>query len=125
MLDFVFWTVYWWIIGSLVRYLVKLPPKIDSMKQDILRERAIVEYHNYFISLIHAIFLLTVTGHSLLTNPWQDERPLSELETLAIKSSFCYFVYDTVTGFIYKYNEFWMNVHHIALFITYAAALQS
>lgn len=125
MIEFVFWTVFWWIVGHMVRYLVKTPRKFEEILDDMERQRLIVEYQTNIISLIHAVFLISISVHSILTNPLIGGRDWTEIELMMMRSSLCYFVYDTIYGIIYKYNEFWMNVHHFVLIFTYIGAMQS
>ncbi len=125
MIDFVFWTVFWWIVGVMVRNLAKMPKKFDILPIDIPLERLIVEHQTNLISLFHAIFLISISFHSLLVNPWIVDRPWTEVELMAIRSSFCYFIYDTIFGIIYRYNDKWMNLHHIVILLTYCGFLNS
>lgn len=56
----------------------------------------------------------------LLFHPWDTYKALGDIETQILVSSFSYFVVDTVCGFVGGYNDFWMNLHHVIIFICYA-----
>ncbi len=85
MTDFLFWTIFWWILASLVRYMLVIPDKLQDIPEKKKREKAIIEYHTHHISMIHAIFIITVTGYALMTNPWSKGRDWSEVELIMIK----------------------------------------
>ena len=123
--EFVFWTAFWWVTASMTRYLVKPPPKLDLSKDERSRDNNRLEYQNHFISLSHAIFSIAVCCYSILKYPWQSGRDWYEIEKMAIKSSFCYFIYDTIYGLIYRYNDIWMNLHHMVMFVSYIFSLRS
>ena len=44
---------------------------------------------------------------------------MNDLENMVMISSFSYFAVDTVWGFAGGYNDFWMNFHHVIIFVSY------
>ena len=87
MTEFLFWTIFWWILASLVRYVLAIPEKLQDIPEKKKREKAIVEYHTHYISMIHAIFIITITGYSLMTYPLSKGRDWSDVELIMIKVS--------------------------------------
>ena len=41
------------------------------------------------------------------------------METILLLSSFSYFMVDGFCGIVGGYNDFWMNLHHAIIFISY------
>ena len=48
---------------------------------------------------------------------------MNRVEQAVIHISFCYYVYDTIAGIYYQFNDFWMTVHHILIFMAYFHSL--
>ena len=44
-------------------------------------------------------------------------------EVRIIHISLCYYVYDTIAGIYYQFNDFWMTVHHMLIFLAYFHSL--
>lgn len=57
-LDLSFWTVFWLMVSKLVRLLVKVPDKILAEEDVVKRRFKIIEYQNYFLSLIHSMVII-------------------------------------------------------------------
>ena len=125
MMELIFWTVFWWIIGNLVRYVVSIPEKIQEVSENKKRDRATIEYQNHFISMIHAIWVISSCSYALLKYPLDKGRDWTDIEMTMLQSSLCYFIYDTIYGFIYAYNDIWMNLHHMMIFLVYYISFKS
>ena len=44
-------------------------------------------------------------------------------ELRIVHISLCYYVYDTFAGIYYQFNDFWMTVHHLLIFLAYFHSL--
>jgi hypothetical protein len=58
--DYIFWTVTWFGITGLVRYVAEIPPslrKIDNVK---LQRKQYYQYFTNLVSLIHAFYALAI-----------------------------------------------------------------
>lgn len=58
----------------------------------------------------------------MLFEPHALTRPMTILEEQIVDCSLSYVVVDTFMGLYGKYNDFWMNVHHIVMFSAFVNA---
>ena len=84
-MELIFWTIFWWILASLVRYMLTIPDNLQDIPEKKKREKAIIEYHTHYISMIHAIFIISISGYALMKYPWSKGRDWSDIEFIMIR----------------------------------------
>ena len=123
VIELLGWVVVWQSTQWIVEYVVQIPPKIKQLDDTRQRRRATAEYHGYFLSLFHAVFMIVMCGYCILVNPITPNRPFLPVEILVFRSSFGYFIVETVNGYLKGFNDVWMNTHHFVMIACYSQAI--
>jgi hypothetical protein len=123
VLEVSFWTIVWFGVVLLTRITVNIPKSIEQEEDKKKKRKNRESFINYTVSLLHAIVWVGISGYSLLKNPWTRARPFTDLEMFAIKSSYGYFIMDTILGIKTGVNDIWMNIHHVGIMICYSQSI--
>ena len=117
------WAGVWWVISETIKYVAGVPKKLQQIEDEKKRKIAIANYYGNFLSLAHAFFMISLSLNCLSLNPLVGSREFSGSELLLIKASFGYFVLDTLLGVQGGFNDLWMNIHHVVIFVCFLQAL--
>lgn len=69
------------------------------------------------------MYATNLAGYNIYTNPFSRERSYTSVEHLTIQISFSYLLVDTAFGIVEGYNDLWMNIHHVIMFVCYSISL--
>lgn len=104
-------------------YLRTSIPRPESLVDQPETGKLVLNYYCNYNSLLHCLFLLGGAIFCLLKYPFIQNRKMRKLELLLIRISMAYYLFDTVNGVFFDYNDFWMNVHHVLVFSAYFHSL--
>lgn len=84
VLEIGYWGVVWFGIVQLTKTMVTPPASLQKIENKKEQKKKTLEYINNFISLFHAIFLISICGYAMLLSPWQLNRPLTSIEEMIV-----------------------------------------
>ena len=104
-------------------YLRTSIPRPESLADQPETGKLVLNYYCNYNSLLHCLYLLGGAIFCLFKYPFIQNRKMRKLELLLIRISMAYYLFDTVNGVFFDYNDFWMNVHHVLVFSAYFHSL--
>lgn len=123
MLELALYTGLWMIVGEYFQRTNKVPVKFQKIEDAKERKKKTTYYNSYFPALLHgptsslySMFLLILFGIKYT-------QPFNWMQTIPVKFSTSFFIYDTIFGIVRKYND-WMNsVHHLVIVVVFIWSL--
>jgi TLC domain len=111
---------FWAATSSFVRTSIRKPESLANQPET---GRLVLNYYCNYNSLLHCFYLLSGAIFCLIKYPFIQNRKFRNLELLLVRISMAYYLFDTVNGIFFDYNDFWMNVHHVLVFTAYFHSL--
>jgi hypothetical protein len=118
-----FWSV---LFGLLTRFLYKIlpmPGKLAAIQEQKLRSKLCWEYVTNICSFIHAVCSFFWTNSLMMNQGVRNSAANLETENSMLSFSIGYFLMDSTLGYIYKYNDKSMNIHHAETLISLVYSL--
>lgn len=114
-------SVLWGCLSFSIKSTIPRPSLLQAESDD---SRLVLNYYNNYNSLFHAVFMLLACGYCLLKEPFESNRLMTSRELWTIRISLAYYIFDTAAGIYYMYNDFWMSLHHVLIFLAYYHSLR-
>ena len=119
-IDIIGYSVAWYALGETFYWLTPAPPSAyKNLKQtdskQALRKKPRHSMYNNWVSLIHAAFIIATCGYSFLYGDDSLHREFSRFETMMVKISLAYYLYDTSVGYYYGFFDAAVYAHHFCI----------
>src|SRR3990167_1580905 len=111
---------FWAATSYFLRSTIPRPQSLADLPET---GKLVLNYYCNYNSLLHCLYLLGGAIFCLFKYPFAQNRKMKKLELLVIRISMAYYLFDTVNGVFFDYNDFWMNVHHVLVFSAYFHSL--
>ena len=104
--------IFFFVIQFLARKLFTPPDAIFQETNSKKRKIMISEFYAYFSSLIHSSAFFVVALSALTSNEPRWTEPNTAFHQHFLCFSIGYFLSDSILGFVFKYNDHMMHLHH-------------
>ena len=115
VLEISIYTVLWSIVHEIVYRSTKMPTSIKTIEDKKARDTKFAFFVSYFPALLHAPVISVAGIACMCMYGITYNQPSRWLELFILKYSMSYFIHDTIFGYLRKYNDNLIQVHHILI----------